>query len=65
MNKPDLALNNLKWLMCLKTKPNQTKQYIKFNKYFCKSKIELNNQSDPPSHIRDLIPNPSTLGRMF
>ena len=25
MNKPDLALNNLQWLICHKTKPNQTK----------------------------------------
>ena len=25
MNKPDLALNNLQWLICCKTKPNQTK----------------------------------------
>ena len=23
MNKPDLALNNLQWLICHKTKPNQ------------------------------------------
>ena len=26
MNKKDLVLNNLKWLICHKTKPNQTKQ---------------------------------------
>ena len=25
MNKPDLALNNLQWLICHKTKLNQTK----------------------------------------
>ena len=25
MSKKDLALNNLKWLVCHKTKPNQTK----------------------------------------
>ena len=25
MNKPDLALNNLQWLICHKTKSNQTK----------------------------------------
>ena len=25
MNKEDLALNNLQWLICHKTKPNQTK----------------------------------------
>ena len=24
MNKPDLALNNRLWLLCPKTKPNQT-----------------------------------------
>ena len=26
MYKKDLALNNLQWLICHKTKPNQTKQ---------------------------------------
>ena len=26
MNKPDLALHNLQWLICLKIKLNQTKQ---------------------------------------
>ena len=25
MYKQDLALNNLEWLICLQTKPNQTK----------------------------------------
>ena len=25
MYKPDLALDNLQWLVCHKTKPNQTK----------------------------------------
>ena len=25
MNKLDLALNNIQWLICHKTKPNQTK----------------------------------------
>ena len=25
MYKEDLAINNLKWLICHKTKPNQTK----------------------------------------
>ena len=29
MNKPDLALNNLHWFICLKTKPNETK--LKFS----------------------------------
>ena len=29
--KPDLALNNLKWLICQKTQPTQTK-YILFTK---------------------------------
>ena len=28
MNKPDLALNNLQWLICNKTKPNQTKTHV-------------------------------------
>ena len=26
MSKPDLVLNNLQWLICHKTKPNQTKE---------------------------------------
>ena len=30
--KEDLALNNLQWLICHKTQPNQTKSYI-FNIY--------------------------------
>ena len=30
--EPDLALNNLQWMICHKTKPNQTKSYI-FNIY--------------------------------
>ena len=28
MYKEHLALNNLKWLICQKTKPNQTKQNL-------------------------------------
>ena len=32
MYKEDLALNKLLWLICHKTKPNQTKSYI-FNIY--------------------------------
>ena len=28
MYEKDLALNNLQWLICHKTKPNQTKSYI-------------------------------------
>ena len=32
MYKEDLALNNPQWLICHKTKPNQTKSYI-FNIY--------------------------------
>ena len=28
MYKPDLALNNLQWFMCHKTKPNQTHRLI-------------------------------------
>ena len=32
MYKEDLALNDLQWLICHKTKPNQTKSYI-FNMY--------------------------------
>ena len=32
MYEEDLALNNLQWLTCDKTKPNQTKSYI-FNVY--------------------------------
>ena len=28
MYEKDLALNNLQWLLCHKTKPNQTKSFI-------------------------------------
>ena len=28
MYKENLALNNLQWLICHKTQPNQTKSYI-------------------------------------
>ena len=31
MNKPDLALNNQQWLICHKTKPNQTKDVQYFS----------------------------------
>ena len=43
MYKEDLALNNLQWLICYKTKPNQTKpnqiisiQYICINRIWRK-----------------------------
>ena len=41
MYKKDLALNNLDWLMCHKTKPNQTKSYILI--YMYKEDLALNN----------------------
>ena len=43
MHKQDLALNNLKWVICYKTQSNQTKQnlslspislYLKFGFFF-------------------------------
>ncbi len=37
--KEDLALNNLQWLICLKTKPNQ----ILYLKYMYKQDLTLNN----------------------
>ena len=43
MNKPDLAFNNLQWLICHKTKPTQTKlnqtNKIQYKAYF---KAEFN-----------------------
>ena len=30
MNKKNLALNNLHWLICLKTKPNQTRRSVPY-----------------------------------
>ena len=36
MYKEDLALNNLQWLICHKTKPNQLKVLLKKN-HSCKS----------------------------
>ena len=41
MYKEDLALNNLQWLICHKTKPNQTKSYILI--YMYKKDVVLNN----------------------
>ena len=43
MYKQDLALNNLQWLICHQTKPNQTKFIIQ---RFMKS-VNLNIQSGP------------------
>ena len=41
MCKKDLALNNLQWLICHKTKPNQTKHVYLI--YMCKKDLALNN----------------------
>ena len=41
MYKEDLALNNLQWLICHKTQPNQTK------------KIAISTQSDKPLRFVD------------
>ena len=41
MNKNDLALNNLQWLICHKTKPNQTKPI--YLMYMYKNDLALNN----------------------
>ena len=40
MYKKDLALNNLRWLICHKTKLNQTKSYTS-NTYMYKKDLEL------------------------
>ena len=38
----DLALNNLKWLICLKTKPNQTKYLsIYLSIYVCVCAVRI------------------------
>ena len=39
MYKEDLALNNLQWLICHKTQPNQIIYLI----YMCKEDLALNN----------------------
>ena len=41
MNKSDLALDNLQWLICHKTKPNQNPIYLI---YIYKEDLALNNQ---------------------
>ena len=42
--KEDLALNDLQWLICQKTKPNQTKSYISYIYiYIYKEDLALNN----------------------
>ena len=43
MYKQDLALNNLQWLICHKTQPNQTKPNHLFNIYIYKEDLTLNN----------------------
>ena len=48
MSKEDLALNNLQWLICLKTQPNPTKSYICLI-YMYKEDLALNNLQ--PNHI--------------
>ena len=42
MYKQDLALNNLQWLICHKTKRNHIKSYI-FYIYMYKENLALNN----------------------
>ena len=53
MYKEDLALNNLQWLICHKTQPNQTKQ-------------SLLNMSDlvKIGALSIYLPNPFIMGRM-
>ena len=41
MYKEDLALNNLQWLICHKTKPKQTKLPITMSSYHCVNLIYL------------------------
>ena len=43
MYKEDLALKNLQWLICHKTKPNQTKQNNIYLTYMYKKDLALNN----------------------
>ena len=45
MYKQDLALNNLQWFICLKTKPNQTKPKNKKTKTKTKKNPQKNNGS--------------------
>ena len=43
MYKDDSALNNLKWLICHRTKPNQTKPNHIYRIYMYKDDSALNN----------------------
>ncbi len=43
MYEEDLALNNLQWLICHKTKPNQTKANHIYLIYMYKEDLALNN----------------------
>ena len=43
MYKPDLALNNLQWLMSRKTKPDKTKPYNYVQKFFGNNRTENTN----------------------
>ena len=46
----DLALNNLQWLICHKTKPNQQQQQMKIKK--TKQKTKQNNTKKPKKQKR-------------
>ena len=56
MYKEDLALNNLQWLICHKTKPNQTKpvKYILWNcfKQTLPKYYQTNDQKDLFKNIK-------------
>ena len=43
MYKPDLALNNVQWLISHKTKPNQTKPNHIYLVYMYEEDLALNN----------------------
>ena len=46
MKKPDLALNNQRWLICDKTKPKRY-QFRMYELYLALSIFSLGNQSAP------------------
>ena len=66
INKPGLALNNLQWLICHKTKPNQTpmknhqlKRKINFNSTL----IKKNYQNDNIKICKDTVEYPGVFSK--
>ena len=62
MNKKDLALNDLQWLICHKTTPNQTKQNETKQTFILTEILKttsFNSNNSPTSFISLFFPPPT------